>query len=55
MDPGEGESRAGLERFRSYLHLLAEIGEGLGRTTSAAGGIVRRGLGKLCQSLPAPE
>ncbi len=34
---------------------LAEIGEQLGRTTSAAGGLLRRGLEKLRRCLPGPE
>ena len=34
---------------------LAEIGEHLERSTSAAGGLLRRGLEKLRQRLPDPE
>ena len=34
---------------------LAEIGENLGCSTSAAGGLLRRGLEKLRQRFPIPE
>ena len=60
MPLSETAGRVILERFRSVVLFywegctLAEIGDHLGRSAAAAGGLVRRGLESLRRCLPNP-
>jgi hypothetical protein len=55
MAPSKDRGGSQLERFRSYLHWLAEIGKQLGRSPAAVAGLLRRGVKKLRESMARSE